>query len=79
MRILIILLFFSSSIFAKDANSLFEHASVSYEQKEYAQALIHYDEIRDLGLYSTDLYYNIGNCYYKLQQNAEAVLYYEKA
>ena len=79
MRILIILLFFSSSIFAQDANSLFEHASVSYEQKEFAQSLIHYKEIEDLGLYSSDLYYNMGICYYKLQQNAEAVLYYEKA
>ena len=79
MRILIILLFFSSSILAQDANSIFEQASLSYEQKEYAQALNYYNEIQDLGLYSSDLYYNIGNCYYKLQQNAEAVLYYEKA
>ena len=79
MRIFIILLFFSSSILAQDPNTLFEKASLSYEKKEYAQAIIHYNEIQDLGLYSSDLYYNIGNCYYKLQQNAEAVLYYEKA
>ena len=79
MRIFIILLFFSSSILAQDPNTLFEKASLSYEKKEYAQALIYYNEIQDLGLYSSDLYYNIGNCYYKLQQNAEAVLYYEKA
>ena len=79
MRILIILLFFSSSILAQDVNSIFEQASLSYEQNEYAQALIFYNEIQDLGLYSSDLYYNIGNCYYKLQQNAEAILYYEKA
>ena len=38
MRNLIILLFFSSSILAQDANTLFEQASVSYEHKEYAQA-----------------------------------------
>ena len=79
MRILIILLFFSSNILAQEATSLFEQASVSYEQKDYAQSLIHYIKIEDLGLYSSDLYYNIGNCYYKLKQNAEAVLYYEKA
>ena len=39
MRILIILLFFSSSILAQDANSLFEQASVSYEQKDPYQYL----------------------------------------
>ena len=77
MRILIILLFFSSSILDQDANSLFEQASLSYEKKEYAQAIIHYNENQDLGLYSSDLYYNIGICYYKLQQYAEAILYYE--
>ncbi len=79
MRILIVLLFFSSGIFAQDVNSLFEKASLSYEQKEYEQALNNFKEILDIGLYSSDLYYNIGNCYYKLQQNAKAVLYYEKA
>tara|TARA_B000000565_G_scaffold246995_1_gene216083 strand:+ start:105 stop:845 length:741 start_codon:yes stop_codon:yes gene_type:complete len=79
MRIIIIFLFFSSNILAQDAKFIFEQASLSYEQKDYAQALIHYNKIQDLGLYSSDLYYNIGNCYYKLKQNAEAVLYYEKA
>jgi len=79
MRTLIVLLFFSSGILAQDASTLFKQASVSYEQKEYEQALIDYKEIQDLGLYSSDLYYNMANCYYKLQQNAEAVLYYEKA
>ena len=79
MRILIILLFFRSSILAQDVNSLFEQASLSYEQIDFEQALNYFKEIQDIGLYSSDLYYNIGNCYYKLQQNAEAVLYYEKA
>ena len=79
MRIIIIFLFFSSNILAQDAKFIFEQASLSYEQKDYAKALFHYNEIQDLGLYSSDLYYNIGNCYYKLKQNAEAVLYYEKA
>lgn len=79
MRILIIFLFCGSSILAKDVNLLFEQASLSYEQKDYAQAIIHYNEIHDLGFYSSDLFYNIGNCYYKLQQIAESVLYYEKA
>jgi len=79
MRILIALLFFSSGVLAQDANTLFEQASSSYEQKEYTEALNNFNEIQKLGLHSSDLYYNIANCYYKLQQNAEAVLYYEKA
>jgi len=79
MRILIAFLFFSFSILAQDTNTFFEQAAKSYEQKEYTEALDHYKEIHSLGLYSSDLYYNMANCYYKLQQNAEAVLYYEKA
>jgi tetratricopeptide (TPR) repeat protein len=79
MRILIAFLFFSSGILAQDVSTLLKRASVNYEQKEYEQALNDYKEIQDLGLYSSDLYYNMANCYYKLRQNAEAVLYYEKA
>ena len=66
MRTLIVLLFFSSGILAQDASTLFKQASVSYEQKEYEQALIDYKEIQDLGLYSSDLYYNMANCYYNI-------------
>jgi len=79
MRLIIVLLLFSSTIYAENAQVLFNQAASSYEKQDYKTALKFFSEIEDADLFSSDLYYNIANCHYKLQQTAEAVLYYEKA
>ena len=38
-----------------------------------------YDSIQQSGLQSAELFYNIGNAYYKLQDWPHCILYYEKA
>ena len=79
MRIVILLLLLTTNIFAQSAAELFKKASVSYEQKEYESAIDQFNEMVDSPLYSSDVYYNLANCYYKTHQKAKAVLYYEKA
>lgn len=64
---------------AQTADNLFHQAAKHYEQKEYEVALDIYNQIESSGQFSTEIYFNKANCYYKMQQNAEAVLYYEKA
>lgn len=79
MRLFIILLVLASNLFAQTPTELFEKASVSYEDKEYESAIEFYEELKELPVYSSDVYYNLANCYYKTHQKAKAVLYYEKA
>ena len=79
MRIFIILLSLSSNLFAQSPAELFEKASVSYDDKEYEYAIEFYEELKELPVYSSNVYYNLGNCYYKTHQKAKAILYYEKA
>lgn len=79
MRLVIILMIFSSSIFAKDSQDLFDEAAFYYENQDFDNALSTFGAIEAMGLFSSHLYYNIANCHYKLQHKAEAVLYYEKA
>jgi tetratricopeptide (TPR) repeat protein len=79
MRLLFTLFILSASLVAQTTNELFKQASISYEQKEYYEALNLYEGIESTGQFSSEIYFNKANCYYKLQQNAEAVLYYEKA
>jgi len=79
MRLLITLLILIPSLFAQSSDELFNQASIKYELKEYAEAIILYEEIESTGQFSSEICFNKANCYYKLQQNAEAVLYYEKA
>ena len=79
MKKLIIFTIISFSLNGQDLDSLFNHAGKEYEEQNYKLALEYYQEIEMQEMHSSDLYFNIGNCYYKLSQNALAVLYYEKS
>lgn len=54
-------------------------ANEAYNQGLYDSALNTYHQVIDQGLESGELYYNIGNAYYKNNDVASAILYYEKA
>jgi len=73
----IILLLISTSIIAE--NSLFEQANKEYRNQNYSIAISLYDSILHNGLESGELYYNLGNCYYKNQDWANAIWHYEKS
>jgi tetratricopeptide (TPR) repeat protein len=57
----------------------FEQGNESYREGQFQQAIEQYQKIVDVGFESGRLYYNLGNCYYKLDEIGYAILYYEKA
>lgn len=63
----------------QNQDSLFVAANKSYQQEKYMEALQSYQEIEKMELESADLYFNMANIYYKTNQVAPAVYYYEKA
>jgi len=75
----IIFLFSTTVLFAQDIDLLFEQANTSYREGNYQEALIKYHTIDSLNKQSADLYYNLGNTYYKLNQIAPSIYYLEKA
>ncbi len=79
MRIFVLFLVLTSNIVAQSATELFDRASLSYEQSDYETAIDLFREMENLPIYSSDVYYNLANCYYKTHQIASAILYYEKA
>ncbi len=58
---------------------LFEEATTAYNDGNYESAIEHYLQILENGEHSASLYYNLGNCYYKTNQIAPSIYYYEKA
>jgi len=54
-------------------------ANELYARGDFTTALDSYTAIEQSGMVSADLYYNMGNCYYKLGDIPHAVLYYERA
>ncbi|MFA6321615.1 MAG: SH3 domain-containing protein [Candidatus Omnitrophota bacterium] len=70
---------FSEELKPLDQNKLFYSANSFYEKRDYEKALNEYKKILDMGIESGALYYNIGNCYFKLGKLGYAILFYDKA
>ena len=62
-----------------DPDSLWRQANEAFAAGQMEEALASYTAIEDQNLQSADLYYNIGNTYYKLGDNPHAILYFERA
>lgn len=79
----IIFLIFSISIAlflnAQEADSLLVKANNLYTEGKYHDAIDTYENILKLGYESPELYYNLGNTYYKQNVIAQTILNYEKA
>lgn len=82
-KLAMVLMLLGMSIFVANGqnsvDSLWSKANASYTDAHYQNALNYYQMIEGEKLVSADLYYNIGNTYYKMNDVARAILYYEKA
>lgn len=61
------------------AQSGFEKGNDLYQKGKYDLAAKAYESVLAENKESAELYFNLGNCYYKLQQTAPAIYNYEKA
>lgn len=73
--ILIITIFIVSASFAQTLQS----AAEAYSKENYNEAVQIYEALSDSVGVSPELYYNLGNSYYKLKNYPKAVLNYERA
>ena len=58
---------------------LFEKANAFYNDGKYAEAIDNYQAILESGQHSADIYFNLGNANYKLNNIAPSIYFYEKA
>lgn len=79
MRFLIITLLLSSFSFSQEAVIQFEQANQFYRNGEFTKAAQMYDQVVKNGFESSELYYNLGNSYFKLQNIPASVLNFERA
>lgn len=69
-----------SAFGAESKDSLWNSAVSAYSEGNYENALNDFKQLESDGYTSPELYYNIGNAYYKMQGYlAYSILYYEKA
>lgn len=74
--IFLILVFVTQSFFAQ---TNFDKGNALYQKGKYQEAVTAYQAVLQNNQQSAELYYNLANCYYKLNQVAPAIYNYEKA
>tara|TARA_B100001250_G_scaffold24992_2_gene20729 strand:- start:8404 stop:9135 length:732 start_codon:yes stop_codon:yes gene_type:complete len=75
--LIILSIFLSLKSFGDE--TLFIQANTEYANENYSTAISLYDSILSMNLESSELFYNLGNCYYKTKDWANTIWHYEKS
>lgn len=78
-KLFFLLLIISNTAWTQTTDALFETANTFYKNGKYQEAIDIYNKIEAKKEVSSELYYNLGNAYYKLNKVAPTVYNYEKA
>ena len=76
---LLFVMLFISVGFGQDNDQTFQNGNTAYNAGQFEKALLLYKKILESGEHSAALYFNIGNCYYRLNNVAESIFFFEKA
>ncbi len=80
--IIYIAILFTQILFAQsksEAKKTFEQGNDLYQKEQFEQAAAKYEQVLKEGLVSDEVYFNLGNAYYKLNKVALSVYNFEKA
>ena len=75
-KLIFIFLLISQVFFAQNG---FDRGNALYQKGRYQEAIAEYESVLATKNHSAGLYFNLGNCYYKLNEVAPAIYNYEKA
>jgi tetratricopeptide (TPR) repeat protein len=78
-KIIYILIVLLSNLSIAQNNKLFTNANSLYNDGKYQEAIQSYEKILNNGVHSSELYFNLANAYYKLNEIAPSIYYFEKA
>ena len=78
-KIIYILIILLSNFSIAQNNKLFTNANSLYNDGKFQEAIQSYESILNNGVHSSELYFNLANTYYKLNEIAPSIYYYEKA
>jgi hypothetical protein len=69
----------TARLYAQSPEQVFDQANQLYQQNKFAEARDAYESVERNGFLSGELYYNLGNAYYKTGDVGKAILNYERA
>ena len=65
--------------FQSQVEDVFDEGNILYNKGKYIEAIDKYNSIIMAGKESSELYYNLGNAYYKINNIANSIYYFEKS
>ena len=69
----------ASCVYSQPADQLYKSANSFYKSGNFEQAASSYEKVLAHGYRSPEVYYNLGNCYYKLKNTGKTILCFERA
>jgi len=79
MRYFLVFLLFLSKIISQNIDERFFSANNYYDSSNYLESIELYEKILDEGWESSNLYYNLGNAYYRQGMIGQSIWSYNKA
>jgi tetratricopeptide (TPR) repeat protein len=76
--VIIFLLFLTCGLFA-EPGAILQQAERAYDSKKYPEAISRYEQLISEGYNSYQLYFNLGNAYYRDNKLGKAIYNYERA
>ncbi|MEK6645171.1 MAG: tetratricopeptide repeat protein [Candidatus Firestonebacteria bacterium] len=78
-KCVIYLLIFVAPLYAQNPADLFKQANTAYENENFEESIPLYEELLENNFVSVELYYNLGNAYFKSGKIGKTVLNYNRA
>ena len=63
----------------EELKKIFDNGNIAYQKADYTTAIDNYKSIINKGYSNSQVYFNLGNSYFKLKDFPNSILYYEKA
>jgi tetratricopeptide (TPR) repeat protein len=77
--IFIILVLISFSAIAENFQTIIDSANANYTQGNYELAIEKYNHVLDEGYEAAEVYYNLGNAYFRSNKTTKAIINFERA
>lgn len=77
--VLSIVLCLSSNVYSQSPSQLYSSANALYKSNQFEQSAAAYEKILMQGYRTPEVYYNLGNSYFKLHNTGKAILNFERA
>ena len=79
ITLILVICWISNPVPAQNEQTILKDAAQAYADEEYTNAISLYENLLSQGKEAFELYFNLGNAYYKSDQIAPAILNYERA